>query len=204
MARRPGRRPGNPNTRDAILTTARELFADRGYNNVSVRQIAARANVDAALVYHYFDTKEQLFLAAVQAPIDPAVLITQILDGDPEEIPGRLVRIFLSVWEDPITGQAMRSLLRRAASDQQTALLVKDFFATQVVGRVLPTVEGLVDPPELPIRASLVASQLFGVALVRYVLQFDPLSIATTESVAAAITPTIARYLLDDDLPLPS
>ena len=69
MARRTGRRPGNPDTREAILTAAREAFAERGYDAASIRAIATRAGVDPALVHHYFGAKEQLFLAAMRIPL---------------------------------------------------------------------------------------------------------------------------------------
>ncbi len=200
----PGRRPGNPDTRETILRSARELFADQGFASVTVRQIAAHASVDPALIHHYFDTKERLFLEAVQFPIDPSMLLSQIFRGDLAGFPERLVRTFISVWDDPVTGQAMRSLIRRAASDPQTGRLVKDFFTTQIVATVRDVTSEIIDPDELPVRASLVASQLLGLALVRYVLEFDPLHTASPESLIAAIAPTIARYLFDADLPLPT
>ena len=71
-----GRRPGHRDTRGEILTAARHTFAAKGFAGASVRSIAAEAGVDAALVHHYFDTKEQLFLATVDIPI----LLTDLID----------------------------------------------------------------------------------------------------------------------------
>lgn len=102
MARRTGRRPGNPGTREAILDAARTSFAQRGFDGSTIRGIAGTAGVDPALVHHYFGSKDQLFLAAMQAPIDPRELLPKVLDGDRDGIGERLVRMFLTVWDSPV------------------------------------------------------------------------------------------------------
>ncbi|MGO9658515.1 MAG: helix-turn-helix domain-containing protein, partial [Acidimicrobiales bacterium] len=72
---RTGRRPGRPGTRQAVLDGARRLFAERGYDGASVRDIAVAAGVDPALVHHYFGTKQELFLSVLGAPVDPAEMV---------------------------------------------------------------------------------------------------------------------------------
>ena len=67
-SRRTGRRPGSEDTRGRVLAAAREAFGERGFEGASVRDIAARAGVDPALVHHYFGTKQQLFVAAIRLP----------------------------------------------------------------------------------------------------------------------------------------
>jgi AcrR family transcriptional regulator len=197
-ARRTGRRPGRQDTRGAVLAAARETFAERGYDGASIRQIATGAGVDPALVHHYFGSKQQLFLAAVQAPVDPANVLPEIFAGGVEGVAERIVRTFLSLWVDPTSGPAFRSLLRTAVSNERTGHLVREFFATQIVRRVLPELAGHIDPEEVPLRVSLVASQLFGLALLRYVLGFEPLASAPDDTVVAAVAPTIQRYFTGD------
>jgi AcrR family transcriptional regulator len=198
MVRRSGRRPGNQDTRGLILEAAREAFGERGYDGTSIRQIAAGAGVDPALVHHYFGTKEQLFLAVVQAPIDPATLIPKILHGDPDDLGERIVRTFVSVWENPVSGAAFRSLIRGAVAHPATGRLVKEFFALQVIRRVALQAPTGIDPAEVPWRASLVASQLFGLALTRYILRFEPIASQPPDALVAAVAPTIQRYLTGD------
>jgi AcrR family transcriptional regulator len=198
MVPRSGRRPGKQDTREKVLAAARETFGERGYDGASIRQIATNAGVDPALVHHYFGTKEKLFLAVVRPPIDPATLLPQVLAGDIDDLAERLVNTFLSVWEGRATGPAFRSLLRGAVSHPSTGRLVREFFATQIVRRLMRELNAPIDPAELPIRSSLVASQLFGLALIRYILQFEPLASASHETVVAAVAPTIQRYLLGD------
>ncbi|GAA1895675.1 TetR/AcrR family transcriptional regulator [Asanoa iriomotensis] len=199
MVRRTGRRPGNPDTRDAILAAARSAFAEKGYDGASIRAIATGAGVDPALVHHYFGTKDKLFLAAMNMPLDPGEIIPEVLAGDPEGLGERLVRMFLTVWDSP-AGKAGVGLLRSAMSSDWTARMFRDFVVTQVLRRVMNAVP--MPPEEAPLRVSLVASQLAGLAMVRYVLKVEPLASTPREVLVAAVGPTIQRYIFGD-LPKP-
>ncbi len=101
MVRRSGRRPGNLDTRTEILDAARDTFAEKGFDQASIRAIAAKAGVDPALVHHYFGTKEKLFLATMNSPIDPAVELPKALAGPPEQAGERLIRLVLNVYDSP-------------------------------------------------------------------------------------------------------
>src|SRR5256885_14286274 len=118
---RTGRRPGNQDTREAIVEAARKAFAERGYDRASIRAIATSAGVDPALVHHYFGTKDELFLATVNAPIDPATILPAVLAGDRDELPERLVRTFVSVWDHPVTRPAAGALGRSGLQHHRTA-----------------------------------------------------------------------------------
>ena len=130
---RTGRRPGNQDTREAILAAAREAFAERGFDRTSIRAIATSAGVDPALVHHYFGTKDELFLATVQAPMDPAVLLPRVLDGDVKELPERLLRTFLSVWDHPVTGPAALALVRSGLQHDWSARMLREFLTSQIL-----------------------------------------------------------------------
>ncbi|KAB1937195.1 TetR/AcrR family transcriptional regulator [Micromonospora sp. ALFpr18c] len=198
MTRRTGRRPGNPGTREAILDAARAAFAERGFDAASIRAIAAAAGVDPALVHHYFGNKDQLFLTAMNFPVDPGQLVPRVLAGDRDGVGERMVRIFLGVWDSP-AGSAGVALLRSAVSNEWTARLLREFITTQVLRRVLEQLD--VAPAELPLRGSLVATQMIGLAMMRHVIRLEPVASADPEALAAAIGPTIQRYLTG---PLPT
>ncbi|MFG1837693.1 TetR family transcriptional regulator [Micromonospora sp. NPDC049175] len=198
MTRRTGRRPGNPDTREAILDSARTAFAERGYDAASIRAIASTAGVDPALVHHYFGSKDQLFLAAMNFPFDPGQLVPKVLAGDPDGAGERLVRTFLGIWDSP-AGAAAQALLRSAVSNEWTARLLREFIATQVLRRVLEQLD--VDPAQLPLRGSLVATQMIGLAMMRHVVRLEPVASADPETLVAAVGPTIQRYLTG---PLPT
>ncbi|SCG81113.1 transcriptional regulator, TetR family [Micromonospora rifamycinica] len=192
VTRRTGRRPGNPDTREAILTAARSAFAERGFDATPIRQIATAAGVDPALVHHYFGSKEELFRATIDIPVDPAALLPAVLVGDPDGTGERLVRTFLGVWDSP-AGAAAVALLRSAADNEWTARLMREFLVTQVLRRVLDHLD--LPPAELPMRGALVATQMIGLAMMRYVIRLEPVASATPDTLAATLGPTIHRYL---------
>src|ERR671915_1537225 len=99
-ARRPGRRPGDTNTRETILAAARTQFADSGFDAASVRAIARAADVDPALVLHYFGSKAALFAAALEIPFEPEEVVQRVLDGPRSQLGRRLALFFLSIWDD--------------------------------------------------------------------------------------------------------
>lgn len=192
MVGRSGRRPGNQDTRQSILDAARETFAERGFDKASIRAIATTAGVDPALIHHYFGTKEKLFLACLNAPIDPATIVPMALDGPRELVGERLVRQVLGVWESP-AGAAALAILRSAMSNDWTARLIREFVVTQVLRRVVTGLD--LDPAEAPMRTALVASQLAGLAMTRHVLKLEPLASTPADTVVALVGPTIQRYL---------
>jgi len=195
MARRTGRRPGKPDTREAILAAARDTFAERGFDGASIRAIATSAGVDPALVHHYFGTKDQLFLAAMKVPIDPGEVVPQVLAGDAGQIGERLVRTFLGVWDSP-AGAAGVALLRSGVTNEWSTRLLRELLTTQILRRVLAGLD--LDPGEAPLRVALVASQVAGVAMMRYIIKLEPLASAPPEAVVAAVAPTVQRYVTGD------
>jgi AcrR family transcriptional regulator len=197
LVRRSGRRPGNQDTRQSILEAARTTFAEKGYDNASIRAIAASAEVDPALVHHYFGTKEKLFLATMNAPINPGELIPQALNGPRDQAGERLVRMALSVWDSP-AGTAALAIFRSALSNEWTARLLREFVVTQILRRAVADL--VADPAEAPMRSALVATQIAGLLVPRYVLKIEPLATADPEILAAAIGPNVQRFLTD---PLP-
>jgi AcrR family transcriptional regulator len=195
MVRRTGRRPGNPDTREAILSAARNAFAEKGFDGASIRAIATGAGVDPALVHHYFGTKDKLFLASMNVPLDPVDLITEATTGDRDEIGVRFVRAFLTMWDGP-RGAAAVALLRSVVGTEWTTKLFREFIITQVLRRAVPKL-GL-DTAEAHLRVTLAASHLVGLALARYVIKVEPLASAPTDTLVAAIGPAVQRYLTED------
>ncbi len=195
MVRRSGRRPGNQDTRQSILDAARVMFAERGFDQASIRAIATEAKVDPALVHHYFGTKDKLFLASMNAPMNPAELVPKALAGPREEAGERLVRTVLGVWDSP-AGSAAVALLRSAMSNEWTARLMREFVVTQVLRRAVAELG--MEGEEAAMRAALVATQISGLAVVRYVLKVEPVAGADPEDLVRAVGPTVQRYLTGD------
>ena len=193
------RRRGRPATDDtedkraAILAASRVAFAERGYDGASVRAIAAAAGVDPALVHHYFGTKEHLFVEAMHLPIDPAVVLPQIMSGPTEDLGERVIRFFLSVWSNDEARAPFLTLIRSAMTHEQAATMLRQFI-TRALLRPMAAAVGGAEDAEL--RAALVGSQLIGVAMLRYVVRVEPLASASHDEIVAHVAPTIQRYLV--------
>jgi len=187
---RRGRRPGSPDTRAAILAEARALFAAQGYAGTSVRGVAAAAGVDAALVHHYFGSKDDLFLAALELPIDPRVALAPAIAAGPDGAGERMLRVFLSVWDDPDLRLPLLGLVRSVV-DPDGQRLLRDGFLPAVLGPVGLAL-GIDDPAT---RMPLLASQVLGLILVRYVLAVEPVASMSADEVVAIYAPTLQRYL---------
>jgi AcrR family transcriptional regulator len=189
--RRGGRRPGTSGTREAILAAAGRHFAQHGYDRASLRGIAAEAGVDQKLIAHFFGSKQQLFVAAVGLPLNPAEVLPAILAGSPDSIGERLVRLLVDVLERPELHQRLTGVVRAAASEPQVARMLREFLTHELFG---PAAE-LLGADDGPFRANLVGSQLVGLVMTRYVIAIEPLATMPPDAVAAAIAPTIQRYL---------
>jgi len=188
---RTGRRPGNPDTRLAILQAARTAFAEVGFSSASVRRIAADAGVDAALVHHYFGSKEKLFLATVQAPVDLQSVISQLSADGVDGLGPRLIRTILSVWESP-GGAGMAAVLRSALADPGRARMIREFVRLEIVGRLLEPLRLPAD--EVGLRTALVMSQVLGVITGRYLLAVEPLASLPADELAAQVGATLQHY----------
>src|SRR5262245_21593382 len=134
--RRPGRRPGPTETRTAIVAAARELFAEKGYDGASVRAIARKADVDPALVHHFFGSKEGVFVEAMRLPINPADLLPRIADAPDDQLGETLARIFLEIWRDPARRAPIVALVRSAMTNDQAAVMMREFMSATLLRRV--------------------------------------------------------------------
>jgi AcrR family transcriptional regulator len=188
---RTGRPPGGTRNREAILATAARHFAEFGYDRTSMRAVAAEAGVDQALIAHYFGSKHQLFIAAVEFPLDPARMLPEVLAGDRSTIGERFARAQLTLLEDPDARRRLTGLVRAASSKPEAARMLREFLMREVIGPVALALGS--DEPEL--RVSLVGSQIIGMMMARYIAGIEPLASLPAERVVELIGPTLQRYL---------
>lgn len=191
---RAGRRPGTSGSKETILVAARAAFAAGGYEGTSVRAVARAADVDPALVHHFYGTKHELFLAALALPVDFTEALPALLNGDVERLGERLVAFFLGLVDTEETRGPLLTLIQAAMTNQQAAELLRVFVTRQIIGKIVTAL----DMPQPELRATLVGSQLVGLAVLRHVVQLKPLSSAEAVTVVAAVAPTVQRYLTGD------
>ena len=192
--RRTGRRPGDPRSREVILAAARESFARAGYGATTIRGVATAARVDPALVHYFFGTKDGLFAAVMELPVDPSRLVEEVVSGDPARLGERLAGRFLALWEDPVTGPSLVGLIRGATSHQASAELLREVVGRQIMLRVAA---GL-DRPDPLLRANLCAAELVGTAMLRYVLRVEPIASTEPAVLVGWLGPALQRYLEAD------
>jgi AcrR family transcriptional regulator len=187
-----GRRPGASRSRYDILAAARVAFAEQGFDAASLRGISRSAGVDPALVHHFFRSKEGLFEAVLNDVVRPDEVFSEVLLPGAPGVGERLVRMFLTVWDGAGTQGPMLALLRSAITHERSASMLGRF----MVAGMLRHIAEEAGSGDADLRASLVGSQLLGVAMMRHVLKLEPLASASPEEVAVAVGPTIERYLL--------
>lgn len=188
---RTGRRPGTPETRDEILAVARRQFATRGYEPTSLRAIAADAKVDPALLIHYFGNKEGLFTAAAGLPGRLSELLAGPGKASPREFSDSLVRVYLQLVDSDQGRNTILALVRSAVSNEKAAALLRDLLAAEL----LPVIGRHAEHQNAPLRASLVAAQLIGIAMLRHVIRVEPVAEASPDEIVAIVAPVIERYL---------
>lgn len=171
--------------RAAILASARRAFAARGYQGTAVRAIAADAGVDPSLVAHYFGSKEGLFVATMELPVDPAAKLADVIAEGRDGLAERLLHTFISSW-DPHR-EVFAALVRGAIAGDETSPPVIELAREVIVAAIQSALVG--EGREL--RADLIAAQVIGLGVARYVAAFEPLASSSVEDVVAVYAPAV-------------
>lgn len=193
-AKRRGRRPAGEDTRTALLQAARAVFAESGYDGATVRVIAARAGVDAAMVNHWFGGKDGLFAQAVlRVPFDVRDVLDEVTADGPEHLGRNIVRAFVTRW-DGVGGEVFAALVSSVTTRDEALHVLRETLVSKIFAGI--TSAAGCDQPEL--RAGLCASQVIGIGMARYVARFEPLASADIDTLVETIAPTLQRYLTGD------
>ncbi|WP_026819724.1 TetR/AcrR family transcriptional regulator [Arthrobacter castelli] len=191
---RRGRRGAAEDTRGQILAAARSLFAEHGYEGTSLRRVARHAAVDPALVHHYFGGKEELFAASVQLPADPARVLSPVLQLPTAQRGEPLVRAVLGLWESELQ-PTMLTLIRSAIGSERQSALMREVFRRRILTTLMTGTD--FDEQEKELRAELVAGQVLGLLITRYVVRLEPLASLPVDEVVRLVGPKVQQYLTD-------
>ena len=189
---RRGRREGASGSREHILATARRLFAERGFEGTSLRQVAREAGVDPAMIHHFFKGKDELFALSVALPADPAQVLEGVDQHDPEHRAEAIVRAVLRLWESPAQ-HSLVAFIRGTIGSKSKTLLLREVVTRTIISRIMAGIPG--PPEEVALRGNLVATQMVGLMLVRYVVKLEPLASASPEDVVRLLAPNVQHYL---------
>lgn len=187
-----GRRSGTTASRDHILDAARRLFAEQGFEGTSLRQVARSAGVDPAMVHHFFSGKDELFALSVELPADPEQVLAGVVGSDPEMRGELVVRAVLRLWESPAQ-PGLVAFIRGTLGSKAKTTLLREMVTRTIINRIIAGLPG--SPGELALRGNLVATQMVGLMMVRYVVRLEPLASATAEEVVRLVAPNVQHYL---------
>lgn len=194
MTRRIGRRPGGNPTRQEIVDAARGIFATSGYRGATIRAIADAADVDPALIHHYFGAKEKLFAATLEFPEDAPARLVSALAGPADGIGERLTRAYLELWEDTATRSQMVIAVRASLSSEQAMDRVRPTIV-QMLGQASTSDVPGPDPEK---RFALAMAHLVGVATVRHISRIPPLCDLPFAELVARTAPAVHLHLTGD------
>ncbi|GAB2557523.1 TetR/AcrR family transcriptional regulator [Nocardia heshunensis] len=186
-----GRRFGAPDTRQAILEVARRRFLAEGYVQVTMRSLAADAGVDAALISYFFGSKRGLFAAVMTLPENPADLLAAALPGDPAGLARRVLTSLLATWDDPIRGQAIRTVLAASIQDPDLARGIREMIDRELITVLADHLGGT----RARARAGLFATQALGLIHARYILRLEPTASMPTDELIRTLTPALTATL---------
>jgi AcrR family transcriptional regulator len=192
---RRGRRSAGDHSREAILASARKLFAEQGFEGTSLRQVAREASVDPAMVHHFFRGKDELFAVSVELPADPAEVLAGVGSTEPGARAEAIVRAVLRLWESPAQ-YGLAAFVRGTIGSKAKTAMLREVVNRTILSRVMAGVPGPAE--EVRLRGNLVASQVMGLMLTRYVIRLEPLASATQDDVVRMVAPNIQHYLTGD------
>lgn len=191
-ARRTGRRSGSPDTRSEILEAAKRVFGEMGYDRATIRGIATEAAVDPSLIYHYFETKDELFAASIDLPIPPTETLRKVFEEGHDDLGRRLAETFFLVWEQEAARASLLGILRSAmGGEDQAVVAFRQFLTTAVLDQIAPQIAG----EDARLRALLMASHLVGIAMTRYVMRLEPITSASVTEIVDLVAPRIQSYV---------
>ncbi|WP_033289014.1 TetR/AcrR family transcriptional regulator [Amycolatopsis jejuensis] len=189
-AGRPGRWRSGAESKQRILDAARALFREHGYGGTTVRAVAAEAEVDPAMVFYFFGTKQGLFAEAVDMSTAVPPAIDALFAGSLDTLGERLVRTLVSNL-DASDRAPLVTLTRSATTHDESATLLREFIEREITGRLAT----LIATPDAEWRAGLVNVQILGLAVARYIARVEPLASASVEELVSRFGPVVQHCL---------
>ena len=177
-----------------IVAAARNEFAEQGWAGTTLRAVARAADVDPALVYHYFGSKEGLLDAATNPPQKWLDSIAKVWTTPVDQLGTALITLLLASWADDEIGPTLRAILQTAAHEPST----REKLRRVVEGSLMGVSELGSDERDRLTRSGLVSSQMMGFALMRYVWKIEPVASMPDDEVIAAIAPNLQHYVNGD------
>jgi AcrR family transcriptional regulator len=166
-------------TRQRLLAAARDLFAEHGYDHVSVRMIAAAAQANVALVNRYFGSKAALFGEVLAGES----VVGGVIAGDPAGLPRRLAEHVVRQFHTGPANPILRTLDRSAGNPE-----IQPILRRHLESALIEPLTAQLSGPDARIRASAAAAILLGGGAVRRLTDLTELRAADRAALTARLT----------------
>lgn len=181
-----GPRGARGKMREQIKRVAESQFIVRGYDGTTMRSIAKGAGCDPAMVSYYFGSKQRLFRDCFDLPLDPLQQILQLWEPGLEGIADRLLDFAFTLYEERLTKDRMKALMRALITDSETTQRFRAYMSENLLkggAEVLNTLQiasGQEVNEELETNfqalIEILMSMIYGVATMRYIVQLEPVA----------------------------
>jgi AcrR family transcriptional regulator len=174
-------------TRERILTQARNLFAALGFENTTIRAIAASAKIHPSMVMRYYGSKEELF--AIAASIDFHMPDLSLVN--PQRRGEALIQHILEQWESEGTGPELKVLLRASGTHEKA----RQRFVEVVQRQAMPVILKVVKQDRKKERVGLILIQIAGLVVSRYLFEYGPVMAMDRRQIVRSVGAALQTYL---------
>lgn len=174
-------------TRERILTQARHVFAELGFENTTIRAVAAAAKIHPSMVMRYYGSKEELF--AIAASIDFHMPDLSLVN--PARRGEALIQHILEQWEGEGTGPELKVLLRAAGTHEKA----RQRFVEVVQRQALPVIRKVVTQDRQEERIGLILVQIAGLVVSRYLFAYRPVVAMDRSQIIRSLGAVLQTYL---------
>lgn len=185
-----GRRVGGGDTKVQILNAAQILFAENGLDRTTIREVAAKAEVDPALVMHYFKTKQQLFVESITPIVQSRqsnAISTALAKTSQQNRGKKLAEALVTFIMDENIQPLLLGIIRSVASDENAVKILKNLIEQVFTNEI----EKYINGPDKKLRSELIGAQLIGLILARYIVKADPIASAPPDVLIKYLAPRL-------------
>jgi AcrR family transcriptional regulator len=176
---RPGSRAEQRRSTEArILHAASQIFLAAGYERTTIRAVASAADVDAGLVMHYFESKQELFRRVIDAVPAPGI----------SGAPGQAAEQILANLAERLASEpaASLALLRSMLTSPEAATA-----ASAAIVRYQAQIAQAIPSDDAGLRAAIISAITLGVIVSRHLIKSDELATADPAQVISLLRPSL-------------
>ena len=200
--------PEDRDRRQQILDAAQQVFAQKGFEGASIKDLAKAAKISPGLLYWYFKDKTDLFASLISERIEEAfgTLLPESVSFDlpPDEFLPQFGHFYIDLFEPPMNAALFKLMVANAQSFPSAVKQVR----SNVIGRVLSTLQsyfehqieaGRMRPCNTEMVTRTFMGSVMAFLLLRHVLQMELGRELSVEAFVDGVTDVILHGILPAD-----